>query len=246
VKLGWVDVQRSTQADALLGISLSFVAGATNAGGFLAVGVYTSHMTGAVSSVADNIVLGYWDVIAVGIASMIAFVFGAMTTAVMVNWCLRRHMRSAYGIPLLLEAGLLLIFGFFGAVIESSDSFLVPTTVLLLCFIMGLQNAVITKISHAVIRTTHVTGLLTDFGIELGKALYINQSQTLGSPVRANPTKMLLHALLICGFFIGGVCGALGFKFFGYISTLPLAALLILLIYKPLYYDARVLLGKIT
>jgi len=38
----------------------------------------------------------------------------------------------------------------------------------LLCFIMGLQNAVITKISHAEIRTTHVTGLVTDVGIELG------------------------------------------------------------------------------
>lgn len=48
----------------------------------------------------------------------------------------------------------------------------VPLTVALLCFVMGLQNAMITKISKAEIRTTHVTGLVTDIGIEIGKSLY--------------------------------------------------------------------------
>ena len=162
MKLGWVDIQRSTQSNAGLGATLSFVAGATNAGGFLAVGVYTSHMTGAVSSVADNLVLGQWVLVWLGLASVLAFLGGAMTTALMVNWCLRRNLRSAFARPLLVEAALLLIFGLFGAVIESKDSVLIPSTVMLLCYIMGLQNAVITKISSAVIRTTHVTGLITD------------------------------------------------------------------------------------
>ena len=46
---------------------------------------------------------------------------------------------------------------------------------LVLCYIMGLQNAVITKISNAEIRTTHITGLVTDLGIEIGKMLYLNR-----------------------------------------------------------------------
>jgi len=33
----------------------------------------------------------------------------------------------------------------------------VPATVMLLCFVMGLQNAVISKLSRAEIRTTHIT-----------------------------------------------------------------------------------------
>ena len=36
----------------------------------------------------------------------------------------------------------------------------------------GLQNALITKLSRAEIRTTHITGIVTDIGIELGKLLY--------------------------------------------------------------------------
>ena len=42
-------------------------------------------------------------------------------------------------------------------------------TVVLLCFSMGLRNAVITKLSRAEIRTTHITGIVTDIGIEIGK-----------------------------------------------------------------------------
>ena len=56
---GWTDVQRSPEAHLGLGRVLSFVAGATNAGGFLAVGSYTSHMTGILSSVADDLILGH-------------------------------------------------------------------------------------------------------------------------------------------------------------------------------------------
>lgn len=52
---GWTDVDRSTRANVRLGATLAFVAGAANAGGFLAVGQYTSHMTGVLSSVADHL-----------------------------------------------------------------------------------------------------------------------------------------------------------------------------------------------
>lgn len=44
---------RSGQANRHIGVVLTFVAGATNAGAFLAVHQYTSHMTGMVSSMAE-------------------------------------------------------------------------------------------------------------------------------------------------------------------------------------------------
>jgi uncharacterized membrane protein YoaK (UPF0700 family) len=145
------------------------VAGATNAGGFLAVGSYTSHMTGILSSVADDLVLGNVSLALAGVVCLMAFVAGAMCTAIMVNWGLRQQLRSSYSLPLLLESAALLVFGLFGAAIAAWSQLFVPITVVLLCFIMGLQNAVITKISKAEIRTTHITGLITDLGIELGK-----------------------------------------------------------------------------
>ena len=233
---GWTDVQRTPQSNLRLGAVLAFVAGATNAGGFLAVGQYTSHMTGVVSAMADNIVLGHASLVLAGLAGLLSFIFGAMTTAILVNWGMRRKLRSAYSLPLLLEAALQLLFGLLGASLGLHTALLVPVTVLLLCFMMGLQNAVISKISHAEIRTTHVTGLVTDLGIELGKLVYFNRLAGAG-PVRASRVRMRNQGLLISLFFVGGVAGAVGFQLAGYITTVPLAVLLLTLALRPLLLD---------
>lgn len=234
----WTDIARTPQANAALGTVLCFVAGATNAGGFLAVGRYTSHMTGVVSSIADNLVLGQVALVLGGVASLLAFMGGAATTAWIVNWCLRQHLSSAFGMPLLLEAVLLLIFGLFGAGINFYAGLFVPLTVLVLCFIMGLQNALITKISNSEIRTTHVTGLVTDLGIELGKLIYLNRLPG-EKKVLANRRKLRLHLTLVSSFFIGGLVGAVGFKLLGYVSTVALAALLLALVARPILLDIR-------
>lgn len=91
----WADTHRSAKTNLRLGCTLCGVAGATNAGGFLAVGQYTSHMSGIVSSVADNLVLGKVQLAAAGVALVLAFVLGSMTTVWIVNWSQRRQMRSA-------------------------------------------------------------------------------------------------------------------------------------------------------
>jgi len=233
---GWTDAQRTAQTNVRLGATLAFVAGAVNAGGFLAVGQYTSHMTGVVSSMADNLVLGHWLLAAGAAVSLLSFVAGAMSTALLVNWGQRRQLHSCYSLPLLVESSFLLLFGLMGASLGLHATFLLPATVLLLCFIMGLQNAVITKISRAEIRTTHVTGLVTDLGIELGKLIYVNRNATLAT-VRANRERMRTHGVLVACFCVGGLLGALGFKWLGYITTLPLAMLLSLLCMKPVLRD---------
>ena len=234
----WAGLERTAENNLRLGIILSFVAGATNAGGFLAVGLYTSHMTGVLSSIADNLVLGNFLLTLGALASIASFLAGAMTTAWLINWGLRRQMNSAYCLPLLLESMLLLVFGVFGASIKAFSILLVPMTVMILCFIMGLQNAVITKISKSEIRTTHVTGMITDLGIELGKLVYINDS-SLPIKVDANRPKLRALLLLIAGFSIGGIVGALAFKYWGYTMTLPLAALVLLPTVGPLLADWR-------
>ena len=234
----WTDIHRNPGANLRLGCTLCGIAGATNAGGFLAVGQYTSHMSGILSSVADNLILGQIQLELASVVLVLSFLLGSMTTAWMVNWSLRRQMRSAFARPLLVEAGLLLIFGIFGTAISHFAGLFVPLTVVLLCFIMGLQNAVITKVSHAEIRTTHVTGLLTDLGIELGKVFYFNRS-TFPQKVVANRRKLRIHTLLVSSFFGGALLGAYGFKTFGYIATLPLAMVLIVLTWGPIVDDLR-------
>jgi uncharacterized membrane protein YoaK (UPF0700 family) len=104
---------------------------------------------------------------------------------------------------------------------------------------------VITKLSNAVIRTTHVTGIITDMGIQLGRMAYWNAPSRSGQPkVEADAGRLrMLTTLLVC-FFVGGISGAFGFKFFGYAATIPLAVLLIVLAALPTWDDLRVYIRK--
>lgn len=229
---------RTASTNRLLGGILAFNAGAVNAGGFLVVHMYTSHMTGFASLLADNLVLGNMKLVLGALGALLAFTFGAAVTAIQVNWARQHGLRSEYALPLLLEAVLLLVFGLMGATLGRQTPFAVPLTVLVLSFTMGLQNALVSKISASQIRTTHMTGIVTDIGIELGKLFYWNRT---GSPfesrVRANRIKLRLLSTLLGAFVGGGIVGATGFKYVGFIWVVPLALLLLALCLPPLYSD---------
>lgn len=232
---------RSPEANLQLARYLAFVAGATNAGGFLAVQQYTSHMSGILSAMADNLALGSLGLVLDGLGALLAFLSGAACSAVLINWGRREQLQSTYALPLMVEAGLLVCFGLLGGNLEHHEWLFVPATVLVLCFIMGLQNAMVTKLSNAEIRTTHVTGMVTDIGIELGKLFYWNLSRAdSGKPVvLANRQKLRVLAALVGLFFLGGVAGALGFKHIGFSVTLPLAMLLLAVAAVPVVDDVR-------
>ena len=233
-----VGQHRTASTNRLLGSLLAFTAGAINAGGFLLVSMYTSHMTGFASMLADNLVLGKPQLVLGAVGALLTFTAGAATTAVLVNWARHRRLRSEYALPLLLEALLLLVFGLMGATLSRQTPFAVPLTVLVLAFTMGLQNALVSKISHSQIRTTHMTGVITDLGIELGKLLYWNRTATpLDSRVRANRIKLRLYGTLLGMFILGGLTGAIGFKHVGFVAVLPLAAGLLVMALPPLLAD---------
>jgi len=233
------DRVRSRQTNRLLGGMLAFSAGAINAGGFLAVGQYTSHMTGIVSAVADDLVLGNLTLVFAGVVAFLSFVAGAASTAIFTNLARRRHLRSEYAISLALEALLLLFFGVLGANLNLFVEFFVPATVLLLTYIMGLQNAIMTKISKAEIRTTHMTGVITDLGIELGRLFYWNRHKTNSQfgKVTADREKLAIHTLVLTLFISGAIVGAISFKAIGFLTTVPLSVALLLIAAPPIYFD---------
>lgn len=232
--------QRARRANQQLGMVLAFIAGALNAGGFLAVKQYTSHMTGIVSAMADNAVLGHSNAIPLGLAALGAFVVGAATSSLMVNFARRRQLHSRYALPLMLEALLLLCFGVVGAQLNERHPLTLPFTMALLCFVMGLQNALITKLSGAEIRTTHITGIVTDIGIELGRMFYWHSGKHDDlPPVRADRDHLRLLVGLTGCFTGGAFLGAYGFRYVGYATTLPLAALLLALAAVPMFDDVR-------
>ena len=107
--------ERTADGNRLLGYALAFVAGATNAGAFVAVRQYTSHITGTLSSFADAVVIGQWSTALAALGAVASFAVGALMCALLVNFGRRRNWQSVYATPLLLEAALLLAFGLLGA-----------------------------------------------------------------------------------------------------------------------------------
>lgn len=120
---------------------------------------YTSPMTGIVLSIADDVALRIFDPDLAGFGALLSFVAGAGCSAIFVNFSLQRSMQAEFALPLMVKAILLLYFGLVGARLANIGGLFVSLTVMLLSFIMGLQNTVITKLSNAEIRTTHITGI---------------------------------------------------------------------------------------
>jgi uncharacterized membrane protein YoaK (UPF0700 family) len=80
----------------------------------------------------------------------------------------------------------------------------------------GLQNAMVTTYSGSTMRTTHMTGMVTDLGIAVGHLLR-------GTPV--DWFRFRIYGVLFLGFFGGGLIGTIGYNHFGYDTLLFPAAL---------------------
>lgn len=236
--------ERTIHADKKLGWILAFVAGAINAGGFLAINQYTSHMTGMLSSIADDIVLGKWKIVLKLLIAILSFLVGTIICTILVNFAEKKKWHSKYALPLFLEALLILIFGIIGYKLSLMKGFLIPYTIIHLCFIMGMQNSLVTKISKSVIRTTHMTGVVTDLGIELGKLFYINIDKENHHQVKADRKKLSLLFILLLSFFSGAIIGAYGFKYIGYYFTIPIALILLLMASFTIFDDIKIYLKK--
>jgi uncharacterized membrane protein YoaK (UPF0700 family)/anti-anti-sigma regulatory factor len=168
-----------------LAISLTWIAGYTNIVAFLVVGgVVTSHVTGNVThfgrAVADlfyqhkdagHSTAPPWRQLLFFGFVVFAFFAGAAASAVMTELARRRGTRSKYMVPMAVEALLLTALGV-GIALHAGGQLDAGVAVhhywltgVAACA-MGLQNATITRISGNVIRTTHLTGVLTDLGLE--------------------------------------------------------------------------------
>lgn len=231
--------RRTAAANKSLGRCLAFIAGAINAGGFLVVNQYTSHMTGITSIAADSIALNQWIPAATMLFYIGCFICGAATTAMMVTWARFNHLNSQYALPITIEALLLIIFGLINASYTDYINANAVFIIALLCYLMGLQNAVITKISSTSIRTTHITGMVTDIGIEIGKILYSLKKDT-HKHTQPNMDKISLHVSIVFMFLLGGVFGAYGFKYVGFLTVIPLAGYLLFMASAPIKQDLTV------
>jgi uncharacterized membrane protein YoaK (UPF0700 family) len=149
-----------------LAISLSWIAGFTNAIALLGLGTVVSHVTGTSTNFAKSIGAGEWRDAGFFGYLLLTFVAGSALSAVMTETARRRGWRSKYILPIAVEAALLALIAFHLARHPLADPRFPDMLAGVASLAMGLQNATITQISGAVVRTTHLTGIFTDLGIE--------------------------------------------------------------------------------
>ncbi|MGD7070432.1 YoaK family protein [Acetobacter sp. AAB5] len=220
--------QRSFQMNRQLGSSLAVVAGAVNVLGFLQFGYYCANMTGNASSLALKI--NALDVRSAFLcfALIASFVLGAIVCTVLVNMGRRKGWGAVYAFSLVLEAAILVALGVKSAWFAQAG---VPDggATLVLSFVMGLQNATVTRISGSVVRTTHVTGMLTDLGIEISDWLESFYHHVDDEYLDVIKKRLWLHAQIVFCFIVGGILGAVGYmhckKYILFIVAIILVAL---------------------
>lgn len=211
---------------------LSFKAGFLNAAGFLATGRFVSHVTGF--GTQAGVSLAHEDYI-FGIELLIiplSFIIGSAVPAVILerNYDERKIPPYHY-VQFLITASLVIIAwlgisGWFGDFSTLEDDFHDIFLIGILCFVCGMKNGLTTWASHGKIRTTHVTGLSTDIGLNFPKLFRRNKKSRFPEPRRVNYVRI---ATLV-SFTFGSLIAAYVFPKLGYHGFLLPAAMSIVLL----------------
>lgn len=224
---------------ARLAISLAWVAGYTNIIAVLVCGHVASHVTGHASQLGQAAAGGDWHLALFVGAILVAFFLGAVLSACATESARWRGIRSVYVAPAALELALLAVFAQLVRLhdptqIESGAMLWWMTMVASIA--MGLQNATITRISGGVVRTTHLTGVLTDLGLESVRRAMERLAVRAGKSQRDAAThsraddearwRLLLLASIFGAFVFGSACGVFAFQAFAHWSMIPPMALL--------------------
>lgn len=207
---------------------LSFVAGLVNVTGFLAIRELTTNVTGHFAQFMFDVDrFEFWKG-TVYLVYIFSFLFGSFSSSVLIEKYKENRRMNVFALPTIGEA-LILIFA---AVLAKVTEMQYPHTLAcLLLFAMGMQNSFVTKISNEIVRTTHLTGLFTDLGIELSHIFF-----PISYPnKKKNRAKIKLRGFIISFFFLGGVAGGFFYSTVGLkTNTLVIGAIVLLI---SLFYD---------
>ena len=218
---------RDPKKNLIVAAALACIAGFANLAGFILLGAFTSHVTGSVGRLAAD--LSRFDWPATGFALILVFTFflGAALASLLVESAPTPKRPRAYGIALVLEATLLIAFLASTALAPGADVRWLDAQASLLCLAMGMQNSLITRLSGAVVRTTHLTGVVTDLGIEAAR--WLRWARRTEHATRPDPVVARLLLIIATAFTVGAIAGALLTRTVGPWSlAVPAAGLLLL------------------
>ncbi|MFB6456414.1 YoaK family protein [Chitinophaga sp. Hz27] len=231
--------KRTYRHNLRLAVLLCFTAGIVNAAGLFAFAVLTTNVTGHAALLAHKLALGELRAARMVALWLFLFLAGAFFTA----WCIdktKTDKRFTYTIPIIAEIAILILVGIFG---YTFDNTIIKTEYFAgsLLFAMGMQNALVSKISGSVVRTTHLTGMFTDLGIDLYSLLTVaaeNKYET--------KRKVVLRLTIILFFLAGGITGGYAFLRLRYHTFyIPAAILVIAIGYDVFRLKFRKMIRKI-
>lgn len=187
-----------------LGIAslLSFVAGLVNVVGFFSVAKLTTNVTGHFAFFVDEAFrMNY--ITALHVALYVFFFFlGAFISNIMVETFSRISENYTYIFPVLLEAAILAIVALGGQVFIKSNPDIIAFSLL---FAMGLQNSLVTTISNSVVRTTHLTGLFTDMGIEFSQLFFYKSREQKKELLKSIKLRLTIIWMFFCRRYRGRI-----------------------------------------
>jgi uncharacterized membrane protein YoaK (UPF0700 family) len=186
-----------------LASTLSFIAGIVNIAGLLSVATLTTNVTGHFAFFAEEIALKNYSKAITIVVYILFFLLGAFVSNFLVEIFTKTRPRIAHAFPITLEIIILVFVGLSEGVHPNYIAYA-------LLFSMGLQNALVTKISESTVRTTHLTGLFTDLGIELSQLFFYKKASELQRLKR----NIFLRLSIIAFFFLGCVLGGLFYSDF--------------------------------
>jgi uncharacterized membrane protein YoaK (UPF0700 family) len=206
----------------VMALLLAWVAGAVDAIGFLVLlQLYASNMSGNSIVVGMAIGLGDTGRAFLHFLPIPLFVLGVVCGTFLLTWLHERRVRSSFALVLTIEAIFLLIFLIAGTyviqlgLLNLAHIWIFALFLTLLTMAMGLQTATIQHVSSQKVRTTFVTGILTDFGYLIAKYLLWLYEQIkahgLWFSMRESMQQISFwHALLLgsiwCFYVFGALC----------------------------------------
>lgn len=219
---------------------LSLVAGIVNITGVLSIKTLTTNVTGHFAFFAEEFMKRDYAAAITFLVFTMFFLLGSFTSNFLAELISRKNPQLSHVIPISLEITLLVCVGLFVCQSDLSkiDGKLIAFFML---FAMGIQNSLVTKISQSTVRTTHLTGLFTDLGIELSQLFFYKKPDE----VKKLKTSIYLRLSIISFFFIGCFSGGYIYKLIG-MHTLFVASfiLLIALLYDYIRFQFQLIKRK--
>ncbi|OAQ38083.1 hypothetical protein A5893_14865 [Pedobacter psychrophilus] len=215
---------------------LSFVAGVVNVVGFLSVKRLTTNVTGHFAFFIDEVFKFHFTESFIFFLFILFFFLGSFFSSLLVEIIAIKNDKFIFFIPTIIESVILITIAVTGNILIKNHANLIAYSLL---FAMGLQNSLVTRISNAVVRTTHLTGLFTDLGIELSQLFFYKQADQQKKLI----STIKLRLRIITFFFTGGLLGGIFYPFMSfYLLLLPSTMLIVGLFYDNLKF--RVLSWK--